>query len=87
MLFTPVLHRMRHPGLHLLGEANVAESKEMSEPKARIQNAAQTRPRREGGRPPRPLTHGASRALRGRSRLGGAAIAPVVWVAFRVSER
>jgi hypothetical protein len=48
------------------------------------ENAAQTRPRRER---PRPLTHRASRALRGRSRLAGAEIAPGVWAAFRVSER
>ena len=48
---------------------------------AKTQNAAQTRPRRER---PRPLTHGASRTLRGRSRLGGAKIAPVVWADSRV---
>jgi hypothetical protein len=47
------------------------------------ENAAQTHPRRER---PRPLTHRASRALRGRSRLAGAEIAPGVWAAFRVSE-
>lgn len=73
MPFTPLLHRKHHRWLHLRGEAKWAERKEMSEPKARIQNAAQTRPRRER---PRPLTHRASRALRGRSRLGGATIAP-----------
>jgi hypothetical protein len=84
VLVTLPLHRKCHPWLHLSGKAKLAERKKMREPKAPRQNAAKTRPRRER---PRPLTHRASRALRGRSRLAGARIAPGVWAAFRVSEQ
>lgn len=51
MPFTPRLHLLRHPGLHLFGEANRLRSKGMRKPNGEEKNAAQT-PSEAGATPP-----------------------------------